>query len=418
MSGVRLFNRDRASRLLQRYGVDALVGTSIENVMYMTGHDNPTHQINRGVHIFSLFTPGQSPEASAIIPALEVETFLSSALEIDDVYLIGQFNRTPGDAAQMDDRGRASAALVAAAHPAPTAIDCLVDALTRRGLHRARIAVDEFGLPATGWQTLQAALPGAEIVPGAALLWETRMVKTAEEVRRLRRASLITEQAVMEAMRQVRPGMPDTDLQRIFCSSIALQDGKPTFSMFASGSLTAQPHLLTADKVIAPGDLIRWDVGCTSGHYHSDTARAVVLGEPTARQRHNWAALSDGVQAALDGIRPGADPAHLFDLAMAPGHAARLRAHSRFHCGHGVGITVYDPPIITASDPARSVFLMPHPEGGLEAGMVINIEVGHYIQGEEGYLCEDTVLVTETGYERLTTAPHELSLDRFLAGAA
>ena len=418
MSGAVLFNRDRAIQVLQRNGVDALVGSSVENAIYMTGHDNPTHQINRGVHIFSLFTPGCVPEAAAIIPSLEAETFLSSAVGVTDICLIGQFNRTPGDAALMDDRGRASAALVAAARPAPTAIAGLVDALTRRGLQRGRIAVDEFGLPATGWQALQAALPGAEIIPGAALLWEIRMVKTLEEIQRLRRASLITERAVAQAMRQVRPGMRDSDLQRIFCSSIALQDGKPTFSMFASGSLTAQPHLLTADKLIAPGDLIRWDVGCTSGHYHSDTARAVTLGEPTARQWHNWAALSEGVEAALAGIRPGADPARLFDLAMAPGHAAGLRAHSRFHCGHGVGITVYDPPVVTASNPAKSVFLMPRPEGGLEAGMVINIEVGHYIQGEEGYLCEDTVLVTETGFERLTTAPHELSLDRFLAGAA
>ena len=415
MSDGRLFNRQRAVALMQRDRVDALVGTSTENATYMTGHDNPTHQINKGVHIFAVFTPGQAGELAAIIPALEAETFLSSATGVDDVCLVGRFNRAPGDAGQMDDRGRASAALVAAARLASTAIEGLVDSLTRCGLQRGRIAVDEFGLPVTGWQALQAALPGAEIVPAAALLWEIRMVKTAEEIRRLRQASQITEQAVMDVLRQVRPGMRDADLQRIFCISIARQDGKPTFSMFASGCLTAQPHLLTSDKVIEPGDLIRWDVGCTFGHYHSDTARAVTLGEPTARQHHNWRALADGVEAALDGIRPGADPANLFERAMAPGHAAGLRAHSRFHCGHGIGITVYDPPVITVSDPATSVFLMPRPEGGLAAGMVINIEVGHYIQGEEGYLCEDTVLVTDTGYERLTVAPHELSLDRFLA---
>ena len=418
MSDGRLFNRSRALALLGRDRVDALVGTSTENVIYMTGHDDPTHQINQGVHIFGVFTPGQPEEMAAIIPALEVETYLSSATGVDDVYLVGRFNRTPGDAEQMDNRGRASAALVAAARPTPTAIDGLVDSLTRRGLQRGRIAVDEFGLPVTGWQALQAALPGAEIVPASALLWEIRMVKTEEEIRRLRQASRITEQAVMDALRQVRPGMRDADLQRIFCTSIAQQDGRPTFTMFASGSLTAQPHLLTSDKVIEPGDIIRWDVGCTFGHYHSDTARAVTLGKPSAKQHDNWQALADGVEAALAGIRPGADPAALFDLAMAPGHTACLRAHSRFHCGHGIGITVYDPPIITASDPATSVFLMPRPEGGLAAGMVINIEVGHYIQGEEGYLCEDTVLVTDTGYERLTVAPHVLALDQFLAGPA
>ena len=413
-----LFNYGRATHLMQRDRVDALVATSIENTIYLTGHDNPTHQINRGVHIMGLFSPGHEPEASSIIPALEVETFLRSESWVKDVYLVGLFARTPGDGGAMDAMGEATAALVAASRPAPSAIAGLVDALTRRGLARARIAVDEFGLPATGWQALQAALPDAEILPASSLFWEIRMVKTAEEIRRLREASRITEIAVAEAIRQIVPGMRDADLQRIFRSTIVAHDGQPTFAMFGSGSLTAQPHLLTADKVIEPGDLLRWDVGCSYAHYHSDTARAVTLGEPTTRQRHNWAALSDGVRAALSMIRAGADPAALFDAAMAPGHAAGLKNHARFHCGHGIGITVYDPPIVTCMDPTQSVFMMPRPEGGLEAGMVINIEVGHYIQGEEGYLCEDTVLVTESGCERLTSASYELERDRFLAGAA
>jgi len=413
-----LFNKARAIRLMQRDGIEALVATSIENVIYMTDHDDPTHQINRGVHIMAAFTPEATPDACAIIPALEVETFLRSASWIEDVYLVGGFTRTPGRPGAMDAMGQAAAALVASARTMATGIDGLVDVLTRRGLARGRIAVDEFGLPATGWLALQAALPDATVVPASSLLWEIRMVKTAEELRRLRQASVITELAVAEAIGQARPGLRDTDLERIYSTAIAAHGGKATVTMFASGSLTAQPHLLTADKLIETGDLIRWDVGCTVGHYHSDTARAVTLGEPTSRQSRIWAALSDGVDAALAGIRAGADPAAVFALAMAPGHAAGLAGHARFHCGHGIGITIYDPPIITPSDPMASVFRMPRPEGGLEAGMVINIEVGHYIQGEEGFLCEDTVLVTETGCERLTHASHALRRDDFQVRAA
>ena len=49
--------------------------------------------------------------------------------------------------------------------------------------------------------------------------------------------------------------------------------------------------------------------------------------------------------------------------------------------------------------------------------MVLNIEVGYYIQGVQGFLCEDTMVVTPTGCERLTHAPKTLVRDDYLAAA-
>ena len=48
--------------------------------------------------------------------------------------------------------------------------------------------------------------------------------------------------------------------------------------------------------------------------------------------------------------------------------------------------------------------------------MVLNIEVGYYQQGFQGFLCEDTMVVTENGCERLTVASKSLSLEDYLAG--
>ena len=87
---------------------------------------------------------------------------------------------------------------------------------------------------------------------------------------------------------------------------------------------------------------------------------------------------------------------------MAPGRKLDLENFDRFHCGHGIGISVYDPPVVTLSDPSTSAFLMPATETGLEPGMSLNVEVGYYVQGVHGFLCEDTTVVTETGFERLT----------------
>jgi Xaa-Pro aminopeptidase len=71
---------------------------------------------------------------------------------------------------------------------------------------------------------------------------------------------------------------------------------------------------------------------------------------------------------------------------------------------------------MTAMDPTRSIFLMPGVESGLESGMVINVEVGYYVQGVFGFLCEDTLLVTANGPERLTHASKALPFEDFVRG--
>ena len=128
------------------------------------------------------------------------------------------------------------------------------------------------------------------------------------------------------------------------------------------------------------------------------------------------AGTSEAVAHALALVRPGVHPRDVHAAGMKPGLAAGLAEFSRFHCGHGIGISVYDPPLMTAMDPTRSIFLMPGVESGLETGMVINVEVGYYVQGVFGFLCEDTVLITENGCERLTHASKALAFGEFVGG--
>ncbi len=408
-----LFNRRRADMALARGGIDAVIATSRENVEYVTGHENPTHALMKASLIFAVYAPAADPPASAIIPTLEVETFLASRSWVTDLHLVGLFSRAQ-DGSAMDEIGRAGTALADAAQRHTTAIGALVETLTQRGLQRATIALDESGLSQEGWHAVARALPDARLVPGSALLWTIRVVKTPAEIERLREASRLTELAVATMLARIEPGMRDRDMARAYNGVLVEHDAVPSFVMFASGSATAQPHLLTSDRVIQPGDLLRWDVGCTYRSYYSDTARAVTLGEPTDRQKRIWGLLAQGVEDAIALARPGADPADLYHAAMAPMRQAQLPDCERFHCGHGIGIAIYDPPVITASDPMASVFRIPRAEGGLEVGTVFNIEAGYYIQGAEGFLCEDTLVVTPDGHERLTKAPKDLRRDRYL----
>ncbi|MBI1736492.1 MAG: aminopeptidase P family protein [Candidatus Rokubacteria bacterium] len=411
-----LLNRDRAVRVMNRLGLDALVATSAENVMYASDYECSTHWLNKGVQVYAALTPGAAPPAFLVAPSLELEAIVESPVWIEDVYLAGFFKRGPAPAETMDAVGRAGVAIIERAHAVETSVDGLVAGLTARGLDRGRIGLDESGMSAQIWAEIGRRLPNATFVPAASAWWEVRMVKTPEEIRRLRRASEITERAVEAGLAVAKPGASEADIVREYHLRLAAEGARPTFAMFGSGPRSSYPHILESDKVLAPAEVLRWDVGCTYRYYHSDTARAVALGKPDERHRKVWDAMVEGVEAAIALVRPGVHPRDIHAAAMKPGLAAGLAEFSRFHCGHGIGISVYDPPLMTAMDPSRSTFLMPGVDGGLEAGMVVNIEVGYYVQGVVGFLCEDTMLVTADGCERFTRASKALAFEDFVRG--
>jgi Xaa-Pro dipeptidase len=411
-----LFNRKRADAVLKAHGIDAIVATSPDNVMYATDYECSTHWLNKGFQVYSIFTPAHQPAASLIAPSLELEALVDGTVWVEDIYLFSLFKRGPAQENEMDRVGLAGKRATENAHKVNRALDGLVAALEARGLQRGRIAIDEVGIsPFIFWE-LKQRLPNAEFIPGNPVWWEIRMVKTPEEINRLRKASLYTEMAANAAYRLLKPGAKESEVVHEYHRHLAEHDAKPTFMMLGSGSRTSYPHMLVSDKVIEKGDLVRYDIGCTWGYYHSDTARAVVVGgRPTDAQRRLWDALAKGVEDAIALVKPGADVRDIYRAAMAPGKALGLEDFDRFHCGHGIGISVYDPPVVTLADPSQSAFLMPKVEGGLEPGMSLNIEVGYYIQGVQGMLCEDTMVVTASGHERLTNNSKALEIDRYRA---
>src|SRR5262245_36917562 len=173
-----LLNHDRAVRVMQRLGLDALVATSPENVMYASDYECSTHWLNKGAQVYAVLTPGARPAAFLVAPSLELEAIVGSPVWIEDVYLTGFFKRGPAPIDAMDDVGRAAVAVTQRAHQVETAMDGLVAALTTRGLDRGRIGLDEGGMSAQIWAEITRRLPNATILPATAAWWDIRMVKT------------------------------------------------------------------------------------------------------------------------------------------------------------------------------------------------------------------------------------------------
>ncbi len=73
--------------------------------------------------------------------------------------------------------------------------------------------------------------------------------------------------------------------------------------------------------------------------------------------------------------------------------------YRRQHCGHGIGLTTYEQPIIR-----------PGEDGVLAPGMVFCFETPYYELGWGGMMIEDALVITESGASRLTDEVRDLTV--------
>jgi Xaa-Pro aminopeptidase len=269
--------------------------------------------------------------------------------------------------------------------------------IRRIGLRRVGFEADN--LTVAQLELLKKELPvRTELQAASGLIERLRMVKDAGEIARIRASVIANSQALEAALKRFRAGMKESE----FAAEIDYQNRKlgaeaPSFdTIVAAGEHAALPHAQPGASLIGPGMLLI-DMGAFRDGYASDMTRMAHIGTATAKYKQTYRAVLEAQLAAVDAVKPGVT-ASLVDRAargMLGGHnLGREFIHST---GHGLGLEIHEPPRVGRKDKTK-----------LEAGMVITIEPGVYIEGWGGIRIEDTVLVTANGCEILTPTPKEL----------
>lgn len=276
----------------------------------------------------------------------------------------------------------------------------------------ARVAVDEL----TG--AMRRAAPklfgggapsDAAIVVGAA-----QLVKTRDELACLRKASRITERAIVDVQRALAPGVRQIDLSATLVRR-AFELGATTNMLEAiwqvmpgsraSGVWTTHGDLalplLPTDRELAAGDVLWTDISITYAGYCSDFGRTWVVGErPTAAQQdqfHQWRAILDAVLAVTKaGVTSG-------DLARAAiaANGGRRPWLPHFYLGHGIGTYPAEAPMIGTDlgEEFDDNFVFP-------PGMVLVLEPLVWKDGTGGYRSEEIIVITEDGFMPITNYPY------------
>lgn len=388
-----LTNTDRLQAQLAALGAEAVIGTTPENVLYLSGLWAMTQWIRRGPQAYALQPAPGRGSACVVVGASAADHLVDGSAWVREAYLHGGF---PAETGGSDAEGAAYAALLARpAFPGP--IEALAVAIADRGLDRAILALDEVGLMPGHWEALAALLPNAKLLPGAALLRSVRAVKTQPEITRLRQAAQLAERSVAAALAIARPGVTELDMVRAFDAETVAGDGLPVLRCIGTGPRSALPNVQPSTRTLQKGDVIRFDVGGRWGHCRADIARCAVLGEPSARLRQVQHAIRAGLDRAHELARPGAIAREIFARVMDTVRHEGLPEYRRDHVGHGIGLDGYDAPL-----------LGPRSEEVLEAGMVLCIETPFYVLGEFGLQVEDTIVIRPGGAESLMSTPADL----------
>jgi Xaa-Pro dipeptidase len=276
-------------------------------------------------------------------------------------------------------------------------VEAVVSALNDRGLESGTIALELSALPADAYIRLREQLPRATFVDAGSILWELRIRKSGEEMRRLRRIAQISDAAIEAGYEALDAAQSEIATRQVMASAVAARGAEFGWTSVAygpKGTLNIEP---TA-RLPATGEIVRIDLVGSYRGYYSDMSRVGSLGRIESRdaRRAHAAILATNARMRQE-AGPGVRCSDLYRIAQ---ESLGRRGYRTLAggSGHGIGRDVGEPPYLTDWD--HTV---------LAPGMVICVEPAIRVPGVGSVNIEDMVVITENGNETLTSFRRDLT---------
>ncbi|HEX5834558.1 MAG TPA: Xaa-Pro aminopeptidase [Pyrinomonadaceae bacterium] len=266
--------------------------------------------------------------------------------------------------------------------------------------------------------------PPQTIVDPATIIHELRVIKSPDELEIMQTAADIAAEAHCEAMRAVRPGMKEFEVEALIEQIFRRRGaaGPAYTSIVGAGPNATVLHYINNDGELRDGELLLVDAGAEYKGYASDITRTFpISGRYSPAQREIYDLVLKAQMACVEMVRPGVTHDQLkqhsvevltegmVELGLLKGDPEQLikdKQHEKFYMhglGHMLGIDVHDVGRYYFGKESRA----------LEPGVVMTVEPGIYIAPDtedvpEKYLgigvrIEDDVLCTNNGPRVLTS---------------
>ena len=261
-----------------------------------------------------------------------------------------------------------------------------------------------------------------DIADASSKVGNQRLIKDEDEIKIMQKACQISAEAHVEAMKFVKPGMTEQEMEAFYQYEFSKRGGR--FSAYtpivAGGENACVLHYVENSKQLKDGELLLVDAGCEFELYASDITRTYPInGKFTAPQLAIYEVVLEAQLKSIEAISTNNNVMDaqiisekvitqgLIDLGILQGSMEELHAAGAFKdfymhkIGHWLGIDVHD-----AGDYMEDGDYMK-----FKPGMVTTVEPGIYISSSSdvedkwkgiGIRIEDDILVTAEGNENLT----------------
>jgi len=349
---------------LLKQELDAVLITSPKHVYYLTGFFTDPHE-----RFLGLIIPAKG-ETSLIVPALDREA-AAAASSVQNIFTHTDIQ-----------------------NPYEVLKQTLPANVKQLGMEKNQMTVDRY-------EAMGAVVQATRYVDVEQPLREMRVIKSADEVDRIKHAIRLVEDSLSETLKKAKPGATEKELvaELEFQMKRLGAEGPSFASMVLAGEKSALPHGKPGTRQVQEGELLLFDIGVEANGYVSDITRTFAVGEINDQLREIYEIVLAANEAAIAEVRPGATLAHLDKTARDVIAAKGYGEYFMHRLGHGLGMEVHEYPSVHGENQDK-----------LRAGMVFTIEPGIYLPGAGGVRIEDNVLVTETGVEVLTQFSKKLTV--------
>ncbi|MFD1415678.1 M24 family metallopeptidase [Oceanobacillus jeddahense] len=278
----------KTKQSMEKQGINVLLITDPANISYLTGFNAWSFYVHQLLIVIDQeeepIWAGRRIDASAA----QITTWLSNE------------NILP----YSDDHVQSTRK-----HP----MDFVAGILKEKGQSNKTIAAefDAYYFTARNYIQLTQQLPDATFVDGTTLVNWIRIIKSEQEIEYIKRAATIVTETMYKGIDRIQAGVRECDVVAdIFHKQISGTeefggDYTSIVPLLPSGEKTSACHLTWTDEVYKEGDPVILELAGCHKRYHSPLARTLVIGKPTSEMEELADVTIEGIEAALDIIKPG-----------------------------------------------------------------------------------------------------------------
>ena len=237
------------------------------------------------------------------------------------------------------------------------------------------------------------------MIPLGEKINDLRIIKTEDEIDRMRKAQSIADKAFTEILNYIRPGVRENmiafELEYIMRKNGA--QGLSFNTIVASGANSSLPHAVPTDKIITEGDFITMDFGCIYDGYCSDMTRTIVVGQANDRQIEIYNTVLNAQLEAMKFIKSGVVGCEIHKIAADVIENAGYGEYFGHGLGHSLGLYIHENPRFSPAEKRK-----------IMSGTIETVEPGIYIPGFGGVRIEDMIVIRDEGFENLTHSDKNL----------